>query len=61
MKFATKKDHAYYKGSPVQLFFKDLRPVDLAVSLKNILSSQLFGDFDETWYKERSHCEMYIL
>jgi hypothetical protein len=47
------------KGSPIQLFFKELQPLDLAFSLKNNLSLQVlnfFGDFDETWYKGRSHC-----
>jgi hypothetical protein len=43
---------SYCKGSPVQLFFKELRPLDLSFSLKNILSSQvllnLLGDFNET-------------
>jgi hypothetical protein len=29
---------AYCKGSPVKLFFKELRPMDLAFSLKNNLS-----------------------
>jgi hypothetical protein len=43
-----------------QLFIKELWPLDLAFSLKNTLSSQLplscLEDFDETKYKERSHC-----
>jgi hypothetical protein len=51
---------AYSKGSPVQLFLKDVQPLDLALFLKNTLSLLLLrnpsGDFDETWYEERSHC-----
>ena len=51
---------AYYKGTPVLLLPKELQPLDLAFSVKSTLSLQLLlnslGDFDETWYKERSHC-----
>ena len=50
---------AYDKKSLVQLFFKELRPLDFAFSSNYTLSLQLLlnslGDFDETWYKERSH------
>ena len=51
---------AYYKGTPVPSLSKELQPLDLAFSVKSTLSLQLLlnplGDFDETWYKERSHC-----
>jgi hypothetical protein len=51
---------AYHKGKPVQLFFKELQPLDLLFFPKNALSSQVLlypsGDFDENWFKERSHC-----
>jgi hypothetical protein len=47
-------------GSPVQRYLKELCTLDLTFSLKNALSSQLLlnplGDFDKTWYKERSQC-----
>jgi hypothetical protein len=50
---------AYCKRNRIQSFYKELRPLDLAFSLKNTLSFQLLlnplGDFDETWYKETSH------
>jgi hypothetical protein len=53
-------EYTYCKRNPVQSFLKELRPLDLAFSLKNTLSLQLLlntlDDFDETWYKERSHC-----
>jgi hypothetical protein len=50
----------------MQLFVKELGPMDLAFSLKNTLSSQLLlnpvEDFDETWYKKRLHCaDMHII
>jgi hypothetical protein len=65
MRLGTKKDHIVYrrancKGSPVQLFFKEIWTMDLAFSLKNLLSLQLLlnplGDFGETLYREGSHC-----
>jgi hypothetical protein len=49
---------AYCKGSPVQLFFKELQPLDLAFSMKNTLSSQFIlnplEDFHETSQKEKT-------
>jgi hypothetical protein len=52
--------HIVLKGNPIQLFFKELRPQEVAFSLKNTLSLQLLLNpldvFDKTWYKERSHC-----
>jgi hypothetical protein len=44
---------------PVQSLLKELWPLEVAFSLKNTFLQFLlnpFGDFDETWYKERSHC-----
>ena len=50
----------YSKGNPVQLFLKELWPLDLTFSWKNTLSSLLLNllrDFD----KGRSKCEGSIL
>jgi hypothetical protein len=46
-----------YKGSTFQLFLKELRPLTCLffffLSLHLLLNP--LGDFDETWYQERSH------
>jgi hypothetical protein len=53
---------AYCKGSPVQLFFKMLQTLDLAFTLSLQFLLKSLEDFDETWYKERSHCvDVYIV
>jgi hypothetical protein len=49
---------SYSKGSHVQLFFKELQPLDLVFSLKNTLSLQLLLGISIKLgtKKARSHC-----
>jgi hypothetical protein len=51
---------AYYKGTPVLYTSKGVTAPGLSIFLENYFvfatPPKPFGDFDETWYKERSHC-----